>query len=476
MSGRGMPPAVPGGAARAIAAFAQRFDDARVDPSLHALCARSLADTYAVALAGRGEPAAAAARRYLEAARLTRPPARDAADLWGDAGAASPEIAAWYNGVVGHVLDYDDVTVPLRGHPSIVLWPALLALAQAQDLPGSRVFAAYIVGFEVMCKIARGIALDHYAKGWHATASIGGLGTAVACGYLLRLPADQLVNAIGLAVAQIAGSRENVGTDAKSFQAGHACGLGVRAACLAAAGFRAGQDALAGRHGYLRLYAGGESIDELLAGLGQTPLELETSGLDIKQYPMCYAAHRVLDAVLDLRQAHGLRLDDVERVQVHTSNDALIPLVHPRPASGLEGKFSLHYALAAALEDGGVFLSSFTDEAVRRPRIQAFFDRIDARQAAGAATPRWAEVALLLRDGRTLSHRVQALRGSHERPVSDAQLIAKLDDCLRWSGAPCAARDEGSAGAALLAACRAGPGRGGRALAAALSNLIRCAR
>jgi 2-methylcitrate dehydratase PrpD len=466
-----------GGAARAIAAFAQSFEEKSVDASLQALCARSLADTYAVAIAGQHEAAATAARRYLDTAQLTRAidQATGMSTLWAQQVAAAPEIAAWYNGIAGHVLDYDDVTVPMRGHPSVVLWPALLALGEARDLPGSRLVAAYIVGFEVICKISHATALGQYRKGWHTTASLGALGTTVACAYLIGLPAARIVNALGLAVAQIAGCRENVGTDAKSFQAGHACALGVRAACLAETGFQAGPAALDGPHGYLQLYADGKSLDEPLAGLGQEPLELERSGLDIKQYPMCYAVHRVLDAVLDLRKEHDIRLRDVECVNVHTSNEALVPLVHPRPGSGLEGKFSLQYAIAAALADGGVRLASFTDEAVRRPEVQAFFERIAATQAAGSATPRWAEVTLSLFDGRRLTRRVDGLRGSHQHPVSDAELIAKLDDCIRWG----ATRPSGSApqaivgsGSALLASCHRASRLGTRALVAELRQAV----
>ena len=417
------------------------------------MCGRSLADTLAVAYAGRVAHAPQAALRYLTGAGLLR--LDDGAgqvspqvSLWGRPERAAPEVAAWWNGVAGHVLDYDDVTVPMRGHPSVVLWPALLALAEARGLPGARLAASFVVGMEVICKLSRGIAFDHYAHGWHATASIGVLGGAVACGHLLGLDEARLVNALGLAVAQAAGSRENVGTEGKSFQAGHACGAAVRAACLAEAGFEAGERALDGRHGYLALYAGGCSVDALLDDLGAAPLEIERSGLDVKQYPMCYATHRALDALLALRRDHGLTLSGVQRVSVTASRDALLPLVHPRPRSGLEGKFSLAYAMAAALADGAITLASFTDAAVQRPDVQAFFDRVTWTDGAGPTTPRWAMVTLDLQDGRQVSRTVQVLHGSAQDPLSDDELAAKLQDCLRWGGMP-----DDDAGERLLQRC-----------------------
>lgn len=424
-------------AAQRIATFSSTFTPNRLEADDIALCGRSLADTYGVAVAGRHEQAPRAALRYLEDAGLLLAPHEDrpgSATLWGLDRRAAPEIAAWWNGVAGHVLDYDDVTVPMRGHPSVVLWPALLALAQARDLPGERLASAFCVGMEVICKLSRGIAMEHYGIGWHATATIGTLGATVACAHLLQLDAAQTVHAIGIAVAQAAGSRENVGTESKSFQAGHANGAAVRAASLALAGFEAGAASLDGPHGFMRLYAGrtsGPRLDDL----GQTPFELRRSGLDVKQYPMCYATHRALDAILALRREHGLTLQAVERVEVLASPESLVPLVHPYPVTGLQGKFSMAYAMAAALADGAIRLTSFLDEAVLRPEIQQFLQRVHARETETVSDARWTEVTLTLRDGRRVGRRVEILHGSAGDPLSDAELIDKLDDCLQWGKA-----------------------------------------
>lgn len=458
----------PSSAAERIAQFACNFDSAQLTARQFLLAGRSLADTCAVAFAGRNEAAPQAALRYLKSAGLLSHDSRGdtLVGLWGRPEYAAPEIAAWWNGVAGHVLDYDDVTVPMRGHPSVVLWPALLALAEQRDLPGERVAAAFVVGLEVICKLSRGIAMKHYEKGWHSTASIGVIGSTVACAYLLQLDARQIAHAIGMAVAQAAGSRENVGTEAKSFQAGHACGAAVRAATLAAEGFTAGEMALDGPNGYLALYGNAEPAETVLAGLGDSPLEIERSGLDVKQYPMCYATHRAIDAVLALRSAHGIRLEDVETVEVLSSRGGLLPLVHPRPSLGLEGKFSLPYAIAAALSDGTVRLTSFTDAAVQRLEIQRFFEQVRWRDDDGPAAPRWADVTLHLRDGRTLNHRIEQLHGSASQPLSDAELSAKLEDCLDWGGAAAERRD----GALFLKTCLGFHRMSARALLASLSS------
>ncbi len=148
---------------------------------------------------------------------------------------------------------------------------------------------------------------------------------------------------------------------------------------------------------------------------------------------MCYAAHRSLDLVLGLRAAHGLVLEEVDRVTVRVSGGGLQPLVHHAPKTGLDGKFSLEYAMAAALLDGGAGFGSFTDAAVMRPEAQAFLARVTPEEE-GPLLPRWSEVVLHLKDGRVLRERTEVLRGSAMAPLTDAELLGKFADCCAHGG------------------------------------------
>lgn len=421
-------------AAQRIAAFAGSLRADQLTPELVQACGRALLDTYAAAIAGRNEPATQLALKYARRSGLPAP--GRAARAWGTGELLPLELAALCNGVAGHVLDYDDVTSPLRGHPSVALLPALVGLAEAIDADGAELVCAYVAGFEVIGKLSKAMAVHHYARGWHSTASIGTIAAAVACARLLRLDANQTVHAIGLAVSQAAGSRANFGTHAKSFQAGHANAAGLRAALLAGEGFDAAPGALDDAFGYMDLYAHGEALEPQMATLGQPPYELVSSGIEVKKYPVCYATHRALDGVLDLREEHGFTLADVGSVHVRASAGALTPLIHQRPQTGLEAKFSMQYAVTAALLDGRVGLSSFTDGAVLRPQAQAFFAHVTADDATeGGTFPRWTEIALELRNGQRLQRRVDVLRGSAEAPLSLQELRAKVQDCLAWGHA-----------------------------------------
>lgn len=412
-------------ASELIAEFSVGFDPASITQAARQTCGRSLADLHAGAVAGWNEPAARRVRAYIGAG------ASGDAGLWCG-GRSSIEGAALANGVAAHVLDYDDVASPMRGHPSVALWPALLALGEARGLNGTRLTSAYIVGFEVIVKLSRAMVQKHYARGWHSTATVGTIACAVACCHLLELDVASTVNAIGLAVAQTAGTRQNFGSDAKSFQAGQANAAALRAVLLAETGFTSSADAIDGAVGFMALYASGEDLAGQLSELGKIPLEIERSGLEIKKYPMCYAAHRSLDGLLDLRSENGLTLDDIESVDVQASRDSLVPLIHHRPQTGLEARFSMEYAMATGLLDGAVGLSSFLDEAVQRPALQNFLAKVRASEAGDALFPRWAEVTLHCKSGVTLRKRVDVLRGSAEKPLTADELLAKMTDCYRF--------------------------------------------
>ena len=169
------------------------------------------------------------------------------------------------------------------------------------------------------------------------------------------------------------GTRENFGTDAKSFQAGHCNAAALRAVLLAEQGFTAAATALDGKAGYTALYSNGEDISAVLRGLGDDPLEIESSGIEVKKYPACYGIHRPLDGLFELRRTHPLTMDDIDGIDVETNYGALAPLVPHMPRSGTEGKFSMQYTLAAAIADGDVRSASFTDEAVARPALRGLW-------------------------------------------------------------------------------------------------------
>lgn len=435
-------------ASQAIANWSTQVTARHLSDTDIALTRRALVDTVAVAFAGREETASRLARQYAIAED-----SRKDCVIWATGDLVSDELAALVNGTMSHVLDFDDVSSPSRGHPSVVLWPAVFAVAERNRNTEIEAQTAFAVGLEIVAKLGRLLAIPHVAKGWHSTPTLGVLGAAVACSWLLRLNATKTSNAIGIAFAQAAGTRANFGTMSKSLQAGIGASAAVRAAKLASLGFDAGTAALDGPAGFSQVYGDNEPFDALVSELG-SPFETCRSGIDIKRYPLCYATHRAIEAVLKLRREHRLSLADVKRVEVIASNKASLALIHERPTTSLEAKFSMQYAMATALHDGFVKLESFSDAMVNRPQVQTFLSSVSSLQDDGDVLPRWARVRLSLRIGTNLEETVRDLPGSAEHALTEEQLYEKFRGCLTFVG-------EGERAKSLFARARFPEGRDG---------------
>lgn len=379
-------------------------------------------------IAGALEHAVRIAREVVEA-EGARPVASQIAGTFR----GSEGQAALLNGIAGHVLDYDDVSWEILGHPSVVILPAVLAVTEATKASGARALTAYVVGVEVMSKVARALGPRHYESGWHLTATAGTLGAAMAASSVLRLDAPRAAHALAIAVSQAAGTRQNFGSMTKSFHVGHAASAGIRAARLAQAGFTGNAEAVEGRQGYFALLAPGSDAGAVIGTLGE-PYELASPGLSYKKFPACYGAHRGIQAVLDVAARDAIRAPDVAAVRVSAPATELDPLVDGIPTTGLEGKFSMAYAVAAALLDGKVGLATFTDEMVRRPEAQALMRLVRVETQPEGATRVAAgqgrvDVVVTTRDGRTHEASVVHPPGSPGAPLGRADLVAKLADC-----------------------------------------------
>lgn len=418
------------GAGARMAAFGAGFATAPLTTVQRHQAYRALLDTVACAIAGRADDAPRLAADYMRGFASA-----GNATVWATGESMHPECAAFVNGVAAHVLDYDDVMTPMRGHISVAMVPALCALAQttgARGTTGEQFSTAYLAGFELMAKFARVMALPHYSRGWHSTSALGVLGATLACSVLLGLNETQTSHALGLAVAQAAGSRQNFGAMAKSFQAGQCNAAAVRAVLLARSGFTASPDAIDGKFGYLALYASGENMAPALATLGKAPLEIDAMGIDIKKYPCCYAIHRPLDGVLALRKAHALTPANVAKIAITNSAGGLDALLPQPPVNGLQAKFNMAYCMAAVLRDGAIRLASFDDAQVMRPEVRALLPKVSLQEAPGAILPRWSHVRIELADGQVLERRVNTARGDAGDPLSDAELIEKVADCFAY--------------------------------------------
>lgn len=414
------------GATAAFSAFVAGLRPADVPKPVREQVRRAFLDTLGVALAGAREPCARVTASY--AGKLSATPE---ATLFGFGARTAATEAALVNGTAAHALDYDDVSEAMMGHPSAPLVPAIVALAERTGASGEGATLAYVAGFEVQARVGRMLGPAHYARGWHPTSTLGTLGAAAAASRILGLSERQTSMALGVACSLAAGCRQQFGSMTKPLHAGIAARNGVMAALLAAEGLTADPTAIEAPLGFGRLYgADGVEPDRGLQGLGETWLILEL-GIGVKKYPCCYATHCALDAALELRSLHGERVASARAIQVVVPTGALAPLIHDRPSTGLEGKFSMPYCVAAALTDGHVRLATFSDEAVARLDVRRLMERVQVREEPrreGARTPFYADVRLDLGDTEAQAF-VDTPRGDPRRPLSWQELVDKFRDC-----------------------------------------------
>jgi 2-methylcitrate dehydratase PrpD len=348
----------------------------------------------------------------------------------------SASYAAFGNGVMGHVLDFDDYEVPSMAHPSVTVLPAVLAMGEKVKASGKACLQAYLVGMEVISKVGRGIAPDHYDKGWHSTGTLGTLGSASASSKLLNLDVERMRMALGIAASMSSGLRANFGTMTKSFHAGHAARNGVEAASFASRGFTATQEVLESDLGFCNLFTEGKKYDlqKIGEGLGD-PFSIFSPGVGKKPYPSCAATHSFLDGILGLIEQYDIKPEDVDSVECGIFYRLPKMLIHSNPQTGLEGKFSLEFCMALALQERKVSLGHFTDSKVKEPGIQKLIKKIKkevTEEAGGKGTDLpTAIITVHMKNGATYPCRVKTRKGSPKSPLSAQEVMNKFLECAQ---------------------------------------------
>jgi 2-methylcitrate dehydratase PrpD len=273
--------------------------------------------------------------------------------------------AALINGTAGHALDFDDTSTVMNGHPTAPVMPAALALAEELGSSGSSLIAAYVAGAEVEAQLGVAMGGSHYARGWHATSTIGVFGAAAAASRLLRLDRERFGHALGLAASQSSGVKANFGTMTKPFHAGHAAQCGLLSARLAARGFTSDLAALGSRQGLAQAAGSGSlHLDRLSAYTNRWAVS-ETL---FKYHAACYLTHAAIDATLELRDE--LEDDPIESVTVTVHPSLLNVCAISQPTTGLEAKFSLSANIAFALLGSDTTnTETYSDTAVTDPDL-----------------------------------------------------------------------------------------------------------
>ena len=404
-----------------LARFLASVDEKALPAEVERHAALVVLDTLGVILAGSEEP---------EVVRMVR----RCGDLASDRAATLfsrgfPKTAvAWapfVNGTAGTFLELDEGHRP-TGHPGVHVAPAAFALAEALGLSGRRFLAAVVVGYEVAARLSAACRLR---RGVHPHGTLGVVGAAAACGKLLGFDEEALDVVLHLSASLALASPMRAcieGATIRNSYAGVGAQLGLQAALMVESGFTALNDGLAVTFGNLI----GSDFDPapLTDGLGRV---YEITRNYFKFHACCAHNHPALDAVGSIVARRPIDAAAVERIAVRTiAPFAGIDQKHP--TNQLAAKFSIPYAIAAAIVYRTTGVEAFRHSAVQDPRVQDLADRVTVHADAGF-TARWpretpTEVSIELRGGERLSAVCTNPKGDHENPCSHHEVERKFVD------------------------------------------------
>ncbi|MBI4525601.1 MAG: MmgE/PrpD family protein [Deltaproteobacteria bacterium] len=356
------------------------------------------------------------------------------ATIIGTAAKTNAPYAAYANAAFCHSMDYEAMWWPPT-HPTSPVLPALLALAEQEGLPGTRVMEALVVGFEVQGRL--NLAVDWITEPYtyfHPPGTLGAIGSASACSKLLGLDPWETRMAIGIAASRTGGLWANTGSMTKSQHSANSARAGVECTLLAREGYTSNENIIENKTGgFGQLILGEEADLELIVKDFGKPYRMSDPGITIKRYPAQTTTHWSIDAALELRDRYKLKAADIREVVVRVGFPNWS--AHwPKPRSGLEGKFSIHYTVALALLDGKLTIDSFDDRRRFSPAVDSMLEKIavieDTTIPPGldfAGT--WATVTVTLEDGTVVSARCERPRGRWDNPLTREERMLKFYDC-----------------------------------------------
>ena len=413
-----------------IAEFAQGYCLDHVPADVIDYAKLCIADTIGIGFASHRYPFAAKSL-----AGLTELAGTGEYPVVGTAHRLPVRDAAMANGLLMHGLDFDDTHTGAVIHCSTSAVPLVLSEGRRMGVSGRKALAAYLLAIETDARIGM-VAEGMLQKiGFHPTGLVGVFGCTVAAGFLGGLDATKLAKAQGIALSTASGSLEFLedGSWTKRLHPGWAAASAITAVALANGGFEAPLKAYEGRYGLYSLYLrdGDVDTDRIGDDLGST---WEMNRVAIKPYPVCHFNHASIDAMLEVCREHGLGADDIEAatVLIHEKQQDVVAVPEAakrRPQNDYEAKFSVHFAVAAAVVRGRFTLEELEPDALNDDDILALADRITFRHDPESRYPDYYSggVIVTTKDGRTLTHREPINRGADERRLDTATVRDKFN-------------------------------------------------
>jgi len=351
----------------------------------------------------------------------------------GQSWRSSAPNAAYFNSVASHVIELDDTHRDSITHVGSAVIPAALAVAEREKASGATFITAVVAGYEACLRVANAVQPSLWQRGFLSMGACGIFGSAAATGHMLRMNADTLSDALGLAGMQAAGLNSSIygeGDMGKRLVPANAASNGIVSALLAAKGFTGSRRVIEQRKGFAEAFADDYDLSRITADFGKV---WEITRTSLKPYSCCRYNHAPIDGLLDIIQKESIAAADIAGVVVRTYDVAVNNRPHRvEPLTLFDAKMSIPFSLAVAAHKRAVGEHDFTEDLIGDPVLQDFAARVrvEADAQMSEAFPReWpADVLVTLRDGRAFERSIAYPKGEPEAPMSDAEVEAKFRD------------------------------------------------
>ncbi|MDN8615662.1 MmgE/PrpD family protein [Variovorax ginsengisoli] len=427
----------------ALASAAVSIRLADVPTPVLTIARQAVLDWFGVTVAGAGDPATEMLVGYLE-----HEGGQPHCGLIGRPGRLPASAAAALNGTASHALDYDDVNFSIPGHATAPVLAAALAVAEEVHATGPQLLEAFLAGYETSCRIGQLVAPNHYTRGFHATATLGCFGAAVASARLLGLDAEATARAMGIAATRAAGLKAAFGSSCKALQVGEAARGGLVAARLAQRGMDAPGDMLGHKLGFARTHSDDIAIHAALGAPRYVDDFAEATAQDapvygyhlennlFKFHNSCYETHSAIECALHIVRGASFATADVAAIEIRVNPHCDDICNIASPATPLQARFSLRQTVAMALS-GKSTADPLAFDADSVADLQLLELRELTRVVLDPAlrVPETV-VRIRLRDARTLEHRHDSSIPGADLGAQQARLVAKYKAlCLAWMSA-----------------------------------------
>ncbi|MFG6147525.1 MmgE/PrpD family protein [Halobacillus sp. B23F22_1] len=344
------------------------------------------------------------------------------ATIFGRKEKSDISTAALVMGTASHIFDYDDTHLDTIHHPSGPVAPVVVALGEHLEASGEDVLKAFILGCEAELRISNAVYPSHYQLGWHITSSTGVFGAAIAAGLLLGLEEDELNNAMGIAGTQAFGLRASFGTMSKPLHPGKAAQTGLLSALLAQKGFTGSQEILEAKRGFANVLAPEHDLEKVNIKWGE---EWELLKNTFKPYACGIVLHPSIDACIYFRER--VPFEELKSIELNVNPYVLELTGNRNPNTGLEGKFSIYFAAAAAFIYGEAGFKQFTDDKVNQQNIQQMQRKIQVKVDETIKEEQVVAKAERL-NGEVMECKVDHATGSLLNPMKETDLINKFNE------------------------------------------------